>query len=69
MISFYLELFIFIKFITMILGGWFSTLVMRGATSKTFVLSLMLCDFVLFLIFGQGYFIANVIYGVDPVGW
>ena len=29
----------------------------------------MLCDFIVYIIFTQGFYVSNVIYGVDQTGW
>ena len=50
-------------------GGWVNFLRMRGGTSKSYALSVMLCDFIIYVIFTQGLYIANVVYGVDQEGW
>ena len=69
MITFFIEIILFRKFLSAIFGGWYNTLIMRGGTSRTYILSLILCDFGVFVIFSQGFFLANVIYGIDPTGW
>ena len=42
---------------------------MRGGSQNTFILSTMLCDFIVYILFTQGLYVSNVIYGVDQTGW
>ena len=65
-INFYIELFLFVKFVSDIfVGGWYRSLLSRGGTKNTYVLSAMICDFCMYTIFTQGFYIANVIFGID----
>ena len=65
-VDFYIEMYLITKLLLAVYaGGWVNSLRMRGGTIKTYALSVMLCDFIVFVIFSQGLYIANVIYGVD----
>ena len=69
-INFYLELFLIFKFsYEVLVGGWYRSLLSRGGTKGTYVFSLMFCDFILYVIFMQGFYLSNIIYGVDMTGW
>ena len=42
---------------------------MRGGTKNTYIFSLLLCDFVIYILFTQGLFISNAIFSIDVSGW
>lgn len=66
LVDFSIEAFLVAKLYSAVyVGGWVNSLRMRGGTSKSYTLSVMLCDFIIYVIFTQGFYIANVIYGVD----
>lgn len=50
-------------------SGWYNTLLMRGGTRNTYVTSLLLCDFIIYVIFSQGLYLTNLILGVKVAGW
>ena len=69
-INFYIEMALVFNFLTAVyFNNWFNSLLMRGGTKNTYIISTMLCDFIIFVIFTQGFYIANLIYGVDVTGW
>ena len=69
-INFHVELALLIRFVVAVLAGsWYNSLLMRGGSRNTFILSTMLCDFIVYIIFTQGFYVSNVIYGVDQTGW
>ena len=58
------------KFLMVVLyGSWYNSLLMRGGSKNTYILATMVSDFIVYVIFTQGFYIANVIYGVDQTGW
>ena len=69
-INFYIEMGLMFNLIAVVyFNNWFNALLMRGGTKNTYIISIMLCDFIIYVIFTQGFYIANLIYGVDVTGW
>ena len=69
LLIFALELILVRKLVEQIEGGYIHTLLMRGATRRSYVLSKSICYFCIFLGFMEVFYFSCWIYGVDIKGW
>ena len=69
MIALGLELFLFMMVLQQTYGGFYKTILMRGATASSYILPRILCDFFMCLLFFEALWATNAIYGLDTTGW
>ena len=50
-------------------NGFYSTILMRGATIGSFVLPRIVTDFIMNLLFFESIWVSNVIFGLQTDGW
>lgn len=69
MLAVFLEMYLFITFISQLYNGFFSTILMRGATIGSIVLPRIVTDFIMNFLFFESLWISNVIFGLRTDGW
>lgn len=66
---FYFELALLVMMVFVKTSGFFDSLIMRGGTRATFVLSRMVWYLVISLFFMEYFWFSNWVYSMDTEGW
>ena len=65
----YLEIWLTLAVFLQLTNGSYKTALMRGATRASFVVSRMFCNLAIWIVFFEGFWLANAVIGVDTTGW
>ena len=65
----YLEIWLTLTVLFQLTNGSYQTALMRGATRASYVVSRMICNLAIWVVFFEGFWLVNMLIGLDTTGW